>query len=201
MCKTVFGITGATGTGKSTVSEILRECGADVIDADRVSREVACPGSECLCELTEHFGREILLEDGSLNRRKLGGIVFGDEKKLSVLTQITHKYIKQRIIELIAQSKSRLCGIDGAVLIGSSMESLCEFMISVIADTPTRLKRIMNRDNISEAYAKKRILSQPDPDFYISHSDYVIENNGTYADLAKKTKLLYDDILKNRISS
>lgn len=199
MCKLIFGITGATGTGKSTMSEIFRELGVDVIDGDIASREVTENGSQCLAEITEKFGTDILFEDGSLNRHALGRVVFADSQKLAELTSITHRYIKELVLEKIQNSKSKICAIDGAVLIGSNMESLCEFMVAVVADNEIRKERIIARDDISETDAENRISSQEDEAFYRSHSDYIIENNGSREDLEIEVKELYKKILQERI--
>ena len=192
----IFGITGQTGSGKSSVSEIFRSFGADVIDADKISREVCTAGSECLKEIEESFGSEIIIEDGELDRRRLGGIVFSDPQKLELLTGITHRYIKDAVIDRIKNSKSGICTIDGAVLIGSNMEELCEYMVAVIADEDLRKKRIMARDGLSEDEALRRIRAQRDESFYRAHSDYIIENNGSTETLEESARRIYDRIVR-----
>ena len=201
MCKIIFGITGATGTGKSTASEIFRKLGVDVIDADITAHEVTAPREKCLDEIIEHFGSDILFADGSLNRRALGRLVFSDKQKLAALTAITHKYIKERISEKINNSQSNICAVDGAVLIGSNMESMCSFMVVITANEETRKKRIIARDGISEADAENRIKSQGNDAFYRSHGDYIIENNGSDKDLEKNITDVYKKILDERISN
>ena len=199
MCKMIFGITGTTGTGKSTASGIFRRLGVDVIDADATAHEVTASGEPCLDEIVRCFGKDILFEDGSLNRRHLGKIVFSDKQKLAALTDITHKYIKERILEKIEKSQSRICAVDGAVLIGSNMESMCSFMVVITASEETRKKRIIARDTISEADAQNRIKSQKDDAFYRSHGDYVIENNGSEEELEREITEIYKRILNERI--
>ena len=199
MCKIIFGITGATGTGKSTASGIFRKLGVDVIDADAAAHEVTASGEPCLDEIVGYFGNDILFEDGSLNRRNLGKIVFSDKQKLAALTDITHKYIKERILEKIEKSQSRACAVDGAVLIGSNMESMCSFMIVITANEETRKKRIIARDGITEAEAENRIKAQADENFYRSHGDYVIENNGSERELERNITEIYKKILNERI--
>lgn len=199
MCKLIFGITGATGTGKSTVSDIFRSLGVDVIDADKVSRDVTVSGSGCLAEIKRHFGDSVILDGGELDRRALGKIVFSDKNELSVLTEITHKYIKKAVEKRICQSKSNICAVDGAVLIGSNMESICEFMVVVTAEEDIRKKRIMQRDGICAQEAQSRMKSQKDMDFYIAHADYVIENNEGKSELEEKARYVYDKILRERV--
>lgn len=192
----IFGITGQTGSGKSFVSDIFRSFGVDVIDADKISHEVCAAGSECLEEIEKSFGSEIILDSGELDRRRLGSVVFSNPQKLRLLTGITHRYIKDAVIKRIKNSKSGICAIDGAVLIGSNMEELCEYMVAVIADEGLRKKRIMVRDGLSEEEALSRIRAQQDESFYRVHSDYVIENNGSIEELEKKARCIYDRIVR-----
>lgn len=195
----IFGITGGSGTGKTTVSDIFRENGVTVIDADKSAREVVKKGSKCLDELCGFFGENILLSDGTLDRKKLGEIVFSDEKKLAKLNEITHKYIKEDVMRQIEESKTPLAAIDGAVIIGSIIEPLCKFIVSVTSDRNTRLKRIVLRDGISEDSAKKRLDSQPSEDFYKKHSKYVINNDKDLSSLVLRTKEVLEEIRKNEV--
>ena len=184
---TVFGITGGTGAGKSSVSEIFRQNGVYVIDADKTARAVVEPGTEGLNELCAYFGDKILDTDGSLKRRELADIVFSDKKKLGILNSITHKYIYREIESELGNVKPEIAAIDAAVLIGSEIEEMCAFLVSVIADEDIRRGRIMERDAISERSARMRINAQPPMEFYIKHSKYVIHNNGTQKDLTTET--------------
>lgn len=194
----IFGITGQTGSGKSSVSDIFRGLGAYVIDADKISHEVCAAGSDCLNEIEKNFGSEVILANGELDRKRLGAIVFSDSEKLSLLTRITHRYIKDDVVEKIKNSKSEVCAIDGAVLIGSNMEEMCEFMISVIAGEELRKKRIMARDGLSEEEALRRIHAQEDEEFYRAHSDFIIENNGSIESLTEKARCIYDRIVRKK---
>lgn len=199
MCKLIFAITGTTGSGKSSASEIFRSLGVDVIDADKISREVSTPNSKCLQEITACFGTKILFENGELNRRALGSIVFSDKAKLELLTKITHKYIKASVEQKIKDSKSNICAVDGAVIIGSNIEALCKFIVVVTADKEVRKNRIKMRDGISDDDAEKRINSQKNTDFYIAHSDYIIQNNKGLDALTEEVTHIYNKILRERI--
>ncbi len=176
MKQLIFGITGPTGAGKSTVSQYFARLGVNVVDADALYHTLIKVGMPCTKELTSVFGVCILLPNGDVDRKKLGEIVFCDTGKLNTLNKITHKYIKAELIKTFGTSP--VCAIDGAVIIGSDIEAMCDYMVVVVADEQTRLNRIINRDNISEDSARKRIASQKDNDFYIKHADFVIENNG-----------------------
>lgn len=170
----VFAITGGTGAGKSTVSRLFKKAGVYVADADAAARRVV---RKCMPELCREFGCDILNDDGTLNRKKLGGIVFSDAKKLEILNNITHKHIKAHIENEIAACGAELAAIDGAVIIGSPVMELCEFIVVVTANEDVRLSRIMRRDGLSREEALKRIRSQMSDEEYLRHADYIIENN------------------------
>ena len=175
MKQLVFGITGTTGSGKTTISMIFEQLGVKVIDADKVYHSLIEPGMPCVEEIAEHFGTGVLKEDGSLDRNALAGIVFCDKEKLRILNKITHKYIRAEISDIISQNS--LCAIDAAVLIGSEVAELCQYIVTVTADTEIRKRRIMERDLLSEEEANQRIASQKSDSFYIENSDFVIYNN------------------------
>ena len=193
----VIGLTGQSGAGKTTVCEVFRREGFDVINADLISREVMGKGEPCLNELAEAFGKEIILPDGSLDRKKLGEIVFSDRERLRQLDCICYPYIIFRIIkrieELSAQG-SRLIILDAPTLFESNADDLCDLIISVTADEALREKRIILRDNISPEAARKRFESQYSEHFFVSHSDFVIKNNKTPEILAAKAKEAADKI-------
>ncbi|MCH5209958.1 MAG: dephospho-CoA kinase [Oscillospiraceae bacterium] len=190
----IFGITGGSGSGKTSVSAIFRELGAEIIDTDIVAREVVRKGSKCLDELVECFGAMILNPDGTLDRKKLAKEAFSDREKTAALNRITHKYIKEEVMQRIKNSTSDLIGIDGAVIIGSNIEELCEFIVYVTADERTRIKRIKKRDMLTDEEAYERLGAQPDDDFYTRNSRYVIDNSGSLNDLKVNAQKLYDKI-------
>ena len=175
MKQLVFGITGTTGSGKTTISKIFEQLGVKVIDADKVYHSLIEPGMPCVQEIAEHFGTEVLKKDGGLDRKTLAGIVFCDKEKLRILNKITHKYIRAEISAIIAENT--LCAIDAAVLIGSAVAQLCQYIVTVTADSNIRKRRIMERDLLSEEEAEQRIASQKSDSFYIENSDFVIYNN------------------------
>lgn len=195
----VFGLTGGSGAGKSTASAMFGSRGITVLDADKIARDVTEKGSECLEEIKTAFSAEVINSDGTLNRRKLGKIVFNDGDKLKCLNAITHKYIRAELLSRLSAADCDIAAIDGAVIIGSEIEKLCKFMVSVIADREIRIERITARDGISRADAENRLNSQPDDDFYTEHSAYVITNNGNEAELKKQVDKIYSKILENEV--
>ncbi len=194
MDKYIFGITGGSGAGKSTVSRKFRELGVFVSDADMAARAVVSKGSACLDEIRLSFGDEVILDNGELDRKRLGQIVFSDKNKLELLNNITHKYIKEYIEKEINSSDSDICAVDGAVIIGSPVMELCSSMVVVTADEDVRINRIMLRDGIDRKYASDRIRSQKDDKFYLSHADYIVENNGEDQELGVKIERIYSKI-------
>mgnify|MGYP003293952982 FL=1 len=178
----VIGLTGQTGAGKSTVSKIFAENGFAVINADLISRKVVEKGEKCLDELTEIFSPCILNDDGTLNRKVLGGIVFTDKTKLEMLNSIIYPYITSEILNEIrnySESGYKLILLDAPTLFESHADDFCEIIISVIADEKIREKRIIERDGLTQKQAQDRMNSQHDADFFAANSDFVIENNDT----------------------
>lgn len=187
----VIGLTGQSGAGKTTVSGVFSQNGFAVIDADIISREVTQKGQPCLGELAEAFGSDILNIDGTLNRKKLGGIVFSDKEKLRQLNGIIYPYIIYRIISRIdelSEAGEKLILLDAPTLFEANADDLCDLIISVTADEDIRLRRITVRDGITPEAAKRRFESQYSEHFFINHSDFVIKNNKTPDILAAKAE-------------
>ncbi|MDE7097577.1 MAG: dephospho-CoA kinase, partial [Ruminococcus sp.] len=152
----VIGLTGQTGAGKSTVSRVFAENGYAIINADHISRKVVEKGSECLKEITEIFGLNILNPDETLNRKELAKIVFVDKTKLEMLNSIIYPYITTEIISQIkhfSENGKKLILLDAPTLFESHSDDFCEIIISVVAEPETRKKRIIQRDNITAEQA------------------------------------------------
>jgi dephospho-CoA kinase len=182
----VLGITGGIGSGKSTVSRILQEMGAVVIDADIISRAVVMPGEKALEELTEVFGVGILDGWGQLQRKKLADVVFNDNDKLQKLNGILHKYVAQRINDNVKEqqlNKTQIIVIDAPIPIKSGFLDLCHRVWTITADRDLRIKRIMERNGMTYDEAVSRIKSQLDEQEYIKIADTVIYNNYDYSHL------------------
>lgn len=191
--KFVLGITGGTGSGKTTVTSYLKEKGAFVIDADVVAREIVSVGMPALLEIKEAFG-DVFFKDGSLNRKKLGNIVFSDSEKLNILNNITHKYIIEDIKNKVLKNDGFII-IDAALLFQTELFKLCDKTLLVLADKEKRQNRIINRDSLSKETAKNRIASQEDYEKLRDCSDYVLENSGTLEDLKNKVDLIVKEIM------
>ncbi|HOV24961.1 MAG TPA: dephospho-CoA kinase [Pseudobacteroides sp.] len=175
----IIGVTGPIGSGKSTLSAYFAKKGATVIDADLLYREVVQKGKPALNEIADFFGNEVLDEDGGLNRKKLGQIVFEDKAKLDVLNKITHKYIIEEILNEVKKARERnadLLVIECPIPVEHGFLDVVDEVYVVVADEKIRAERIMKRNNLSFDDAMKRIRSQMTNEEYIKIADKVIIN-------------------------
>lgn len=172
----IIGLTGGSGTGKSTVSAYFKEKGYTVIDGDALSREITTKGSKTLEKITEAFGAQYLNADGELKRRELGALVFQDSKALETLNHITHSAITEKVKEILA--KTNKATIEGAAIFECDIYKLCDITLFVSCPKEERIKRIMARDNLSYAYAKSRIEAQKSDEYYRKMCDFEIVNDG-----------------------
>lgn len=190
----ILGITGGSGTGKTTVSNILSNYGVDIIDCDLVAKKIVEPNMPAHNEISDCFGKEYINEDKSLNRKKLAHLVFNSPDMLLKLNEITHKYVMEYIDLYIKNSSSEIVGIDAAALIESGIYKKCDFIISVLADKDTRITRIINRDNISYSEALERIKAQKSNEYYIEKSHYILYNNTNTDDINNRIIEIIKDI-------
>ena len=176
----VIGITGPTGAGKTTVLQALESLGGVLIDADAVYHDLTRSSQAMQAELITRFGP--VYDGNELDRKKLGAVVFQDEKALADLNRITHKYIAretQRRIEAAKAAGATAVGIDAIGLLESQLVDFCDYTLAVTAPEELRVKRIMARDGISEDYARRRIDAQRPDDYFRASCEAVLENSGT----------------------
>lgn len=185
----IAGLTGSSGSGKSTVARVFAQNGFSVLDLDVVSRNVASIGSPCVDEIKDYFGDSVILPDGSLDRKGLGEIVFGDKKKLDMLTRITHKYILKEMEDFIECADGDIL-LDAPLLFEADVDKRCDFTIAVLSDRQTQIKRIASRDGISEETATARLDKQHTNEFFMENCDYCIENNRGESELILKAEAL-----------
>ena len=196
----IIGITGNSGSGKTSISKLLKEkLGADNINADEVVKEMSMPEAIYYKEVIKAFGKDILLGNGEINKPKLADIIFESSEKRDVLNILTFKYIAQEIKTRADLSKSEIVIIDAPLLIESKLNEICDIVISVVADEDIKLKRICARDSIDENTALNRIKAQPKNEFYIKNSNLVVINNNS--NLEKQVEgikeLINSELLKN----
>ncbi|MGG1312072.1 MULTISPECIES: dephospho-CoA kinase [Cohnella] len=183
-----IGLTGGIASGKSTVARMLVESGAALVDADRIAREIVEPGQPSLAQIVERFGQAVLHEDGTLNRKKLGEIVFADEAKRKALEAITHPAIRavmrERMDKLQREAPKRLVVVDVPLLYESGLQSLFEEVMVVYVPRSVQLERLMKRDGLSKADAERRLNAQMDIEEKKRLADIVIDNSGSLEDTA-----------------
>ena len=192
-----MGLTGQTGAGKTTVSGYLSRLGYRVIDADMVARHVVAKGGECITELAEHFGEEVLLPDKTLDRRKMGDIIFADKEKRALLNKIIFPYIQREILGEVKRMRADgapIIFLDAPTLFESGIYKQCDKIVSVIAPESTRLARIIARDKLTKERALSRMKSQHSDEFYTGRSDYVICNGGDLSELREQLDSVIDKI-------
>ncbi len=190
----VVGLTGGSGAGKSAVSKIMYENGAGWVDADAVYRKLCDTHIEMLKELSDEF-EGVLDSSRKLDRKKLAKLVFGAPQKLKRLNEICFPYIRDASLrEIQAQSDRPFVIFDAPTLFENGADSICDDTIGVIADKDIRVKRITDRDGISEEAAKERINAQPDEAFYRKRCGHIIINNGNLESLRKQTDELYKEL-------
>ena len=188
----VIGITGGTGAGKSSVCDELKRCGAEIVDCDKIARMVVEKGKPALKELVGVFGEEILLCDGTLDRKKVGSIVFSDKEKLDALNSITHKYIFDEMRRQMLESCCDVVVLDVPLLFQSDFPFECDVTVAIIADEETRIQRIMKRDGIERTSAVARMSNQLTNAEYKALADLCFENNGDINEIKNFVKTIYN---------
>lgn len=195
----VIGLTGGIATGKSTISSILKELGAYIVDADIIARSVVQKGEKAYNEIVQHFGRKILMPNGEINRKKLGHIVFSDSEKLKLLNQITHPEIIGRIKDKVEEYKdvgAKVIVIDAAILIEVGLDWYCDSIWLVSVDKETQIRRLMERDKFAYSDALNRINSQYANEKKSQFADVIIDNNEPIEEVKKKVKELWNIIIQ-----
>ena len=194
----VLGITGPTGAGKTTVLNVLTEFGAVVLDCDAVYHRLTESCEPMRKELSDWFGENLFDENGVLQRRVLGAIVFGDEVALEKLNEITHRYVYQAVTEAIETAREEgrpAVAVDAIALLESGLGELCDATVAVTADDELRVHRIMARDNISEEYARKRVGAQKPSRWFEEHCTYTLRNDGAPSEVEAQARNLFQTVI------
>lgn len=200
MGKTI-GLTGSVATGKSTVSNMIQHAGIPLVDADIAARKVVEPGTEGLKEIVAYFGEEILLADGTLDRAKLGELIFKDKEKREKLNEITHPRVKDYMLEArerFFRAGEELVFFDIPLLFESHLESLVDQIVVVWTTPETELKRLMERNNLTKEEALRRIESQMGIDEKARKADFVIDNNESLEKTQKQVYTFIERFVKNK---
>ncbi len=194
----LVGLTGGMGSGKSLAASYFRELGAQMIDADRISRELVAPEKPAWKEIIEEFGSSVLNSDQTLNRRQVAAIVFNDESKRKKLEDIIHPRViveERRLYERYRQENSRvLAVIDAALLIESGNYKNVDTVIVVQCGREEQIRRVMERDGTARNEVENRLNSQMPLEEKVGFGDYILRNDGTRESLKSQVGELYRDL-------
>ncbi|MGN9839362.1 dephospho-CoA kinase [Nonomuraea sp. H19] len=192
-----IGLTGGIGSGKSEVSKRLSARGAVVIDADKIAREVVEPGTAGLARVVAAFGDEVLRPDGSLNREKLGSIVFADSEKLATLNAIVHPLVGERVAQLQGEAADdALVVYDVPLLAENKLAPMYDVVIVVDAADDVRIRRLAEHRGMAEADAKARIAAQASRQDRLAVADLVILNEGSLEELDARVGEVWDELVR-----
>lgn len=192
------GLTGSIAVGKSFVCEVLREAGVHVLDADQTARDVVAPGTKGLAGIVEAFDYEVLLPDGSLDRAKMGKLVFADETKRKLLNSIVHPLVIEAqdrwVSETEASDPSGIAVVDAALMIESGGYKRFDKLVVVWCRPEIQLARLVAREGLDATEAHRRIAAQMPQDEKKRYADYLIDSSAGFDDTRRQTLELVDQL-------
>lgn len=190
----LIGLTGGIGSGKSTVSKYLKENGCTIVDADQIARQVVEPGSEALEEIRKVFGAGFLTEDGRLDRKKLGRLVFANRKMLAKLEAILNEKINGEIWRQIQAAETDIVVLDAATLIEAGYDANVEKLWIVDADDEVRIERVMARDGMTRQEVLDRMNNQMSREERLDRECTVIDNSGTIEETQEQVRKALEEL-------
>ena len=197
----VIGLTGGIASGKSTAARTLAELGARVVDADAVAREIVAPGQPALAEIVRAFGREMLLPDGTLDRKRLGAVIFADAEKRRALNAITHPRIAaetQARLQLLREAGVPVAVYEAALLVENGVHHALDGLVVVVCDEATQLGRLMSRDGYAEADARARMQAQAPVAEKLKAATWVVDTSGPLAETKRQLARIWEEILSRK---
>ena len=187
----ILGITGGSGSGKSSLLALIREKGGMALDCDAIYHELLCNDKALIEEISRHFPSAV--KDGTVDRKRLGTIVFQDAAALTQLNKITHGAVKQAVLQQLS-SLPQLAAIDAIALFESGLSELCQLTVAVTAPEEDRVARLVQRDNITRDYALSRIHAQKSDAEFSRLCDYTLHNNGNLQEFRAKCLAFLQEI-------
>jgi dephospho-CoA kinase len=194
----VIGLTGGIASGKSTAARILAELGARIVDADAVARDIVAPGQPALAEIAKRFGGEMIQRDGTLDRKRLGAVVFADADKRRVLNAITHPRIAVETQARLGQLREAGVAVavyEAALLVENGVHRGLDGLIVVTCDEATQLRRLVVRDEFTEAQARARIAAQAPNADKLAAATWVVDTSGPLPDTKEQLARVWAEIL------
>jgi len=191
----LVGLTGGIASGKTTVSAMLAERGAEVIDADHIARQVVMPGTPAWCKIRDHFGPGVLHPDGQLDRQALADIVFADKSRLALLNEITHPAIFARIADRLEAHHGQdvVVVLDAALLIEAGLAEGVDVVVVVHSPREIQVERLAAK-GVGATDARNRIAAQLEPEKRLARADMVIDNGGSLEDLGRQVDKLWEEL-------
>jgi dephospho-CoA kinase len=192
----LVGLTGGIASGKSSVSAMLAERGAEIVDADLIARQVIMPGEPARQKILDHSGRGVLTEDGQVDRKKLADLVFADQAKLALLNEITHPDIFARVAERLEHNRDRevVVVLDAALLIETGLADRVDVVVVVDAGDEEEQVRRLTAKGFDERDARARMAAQLPAEARLARADLVIRNDGTLEELTDRVDEVWDEL-------
>ncbi len=194
--KRVIGVTGGIASGKSNVCSIIESLGYKVIDCDKITVQLSKKDGPLYKVILDKFGPDYLLEDGELNRKKLGVLIFNNSSANNLINDTTHPIIREYLLEEIKKIPDGLVFIEVPLLYEAKFDNICDKVICVFLKKKYQVARLMAREGIDEDYALAKIHSQMDLYLKREKADYVIDSYGSFEETEKEVKNVLEDILK-----
>jgi dephospho-CoA kinase len=194
----VIGITGGIATGKSLATTVLKEMGYIVIDSDHIAQQLLSIGGLCYQEVVNAFGKDIVNDDGSINRPKLGEIIFNDSLQRQKLNNIVHPAVRRRVLDILnnlnSETSTQIVFLDVPLLYEAHFEDLVDKVVVIYTSYQNQIKRLVKRDHIAPLYAKTKIATQMPLDEKCRRADFIIDNNGPKKKFKEKLKQIIINI-------
>lgn len=193
--KIIIGVTGSFGSGKTTVSSMLKSAGAYMIDADKIAHGVTRPASKIYRKIIKLFGWGVLNQNKVIERRRLGRIVFNDQKKLARLNALVHPEVIKQIKKKIKSAKHKIIVLDVPLLVESGLKNMVDKLVVVKASRNKQIERIKRKTPLTKDEILKRIRAQVPLSDKVRLADFVIDNSGTIKETKKQIERMWNDIL------